>query len=60
MKVSDTANSMVSVKDALANRPGYLGSGWHMEQQLNPAELELREKLEAMSDFEILAVMSEI
>jgi hypothetical protein len=51
---------MVSVKDALANRPEYLGSGWHMEQQLNPAELELREKLEAMSDFEILAVMSEI
>lgn len=59
MKVSDIANSAVSVDDTLANMQDCLGSGWHMAQ-LNQEELELRARLEAMSDFEILAVMSEI
>jgi hypothetical protein len=59
LKISDIANSAVSVDDTLANRQDCMGSGWHMAQ-LNQEELELRARLEAMSDFEILAVMGEI
>lgn len=58
MKSGDIANSAANRDDAFANRQGYTGSGWHMAQ-LSQAEMELRERLEAMSDFEILAAMKE-